>query len=86
MTMDRTRIIRDPAGVRRVAHVARGSRRAHAARWTASHDLRQRAADQPRPNIRTSFDGGVAQWDVADWRVDAFFVKPVLPKFASVSD
>lgn len=38
------------------------------------------------PNIRLSFDGGVAEWGNPDWRVDAFFVRPVVPGFASFDD
>jgi hypothetical protein len=38
------------------------------------------------PNIRTSFDGGLARWDARDWRVDVFYVWPVLPGLHSFDD
>jgi hypothetical protein len=33
------------------------------------------------PNIRTSFDGGLVRWEIGDWRVDGFYVRPVEPEF-----
>jgi hypothetical protein len=38
------------------------------------------------PNIRLSFDGGLAQWADRDWRVDAFVVRPVTPGFEWFDD
>ena len=38
------------------------------------------------PNIRFSFDGGLARWETGDWLVDAFFVRPVLPDLESFDD
>jgi Alginate export len=29
------------------------------------------------PNVPRSFDGGLGRWESGDWRVDAFFVRPV---------
>lgn len=33
----------------------------------------------PGPNIRLSFDGGLVRWERRGWRVDAFYVRPVVP-------
>lgn len=41
------------------------------------------------PNVLRSFDGGLARWETADWRVDAFFQGPVrnsLHAFNDVTD
>jgi hypothetical protein len=38
------------------------------------------------PNIRTSFDGGVASLEIAGWRVDALYARPVRPELHSFDD
>jgi Alginate export len=38
------------------------------------------------PNVRLSFDGGLARWETDDWRVDGFYARPVKHHFDSFND
>jgi hypothetical protein len=38
------------------------------------------------PNVLRSFDGGLARWETGDWRIDAFFVRPVENNLHSFND
>jgi hypothetical protein len=38
------------------------------------------------PNVLRSFDGGLARWEARDWRVDAFFLRPVQNNLRSFDD
>jgi Alginate export len=38
------------------------------------------------PNVLRAFDGGLGRWEAGDWRVDAFFVRPVENNLHSFDD
>jgi hypothetical protein len=38
------------------------------------------------PNVLRSFDGGLGRWETGNWRVDAFFVRPVENRLHSFDD
>lgn len=53
-------------------------------RWSMAYGGQRLVS--PGPNVRSSFEGALARWQHRNWRVDAFFVWPIAPRFGVFND